>query len=96
LKDAPIIILDEATSSIDSRNETLIQKAVNELRGGRTVIMITHHLSTIVNADRIFLLDEGKLIARGTHDELYRDNDVYRFLWNEKSSADSWTIKEAR
>jgi len=96
LKDAPIIILDEATSSIDSHNETLIQKAVNELRSGKTVIMITHHLSTIVNADRIFLLDEGKLIAEGTHAELYRENDAYRFLWNEKSNADTWTIKEAR
>lgn len=96
LKDAPIIILDEATSSVDAMNETLIQNAINELRCGKTVIMITHHLSTIVNADHIFLLDEGKLIAAGTHAELLRDNNVYRFLWNEKSSADTWTIKEAR
>ncbi len=96
LKDAPIIILDEATSSVDALNETLIQKAVNELRSGKTVIMITHHLSTIVNADRIFLLDEGRLVGQGTHAELYRDNTLYRHLWNEKSSADTWTIKEAQ
>ncbi|VVS94538.1 ABC transporter ATP-binding protein [Desulfoluna spongiiphila] len=95
LKDAPIIILDEATSSVDAMNETLIQKAVNELRSGKTVIMITHHLSTIVNADRIFLLNNGRLVGQDTHAGLYRDNALYRHLWNEKSSADTWTIKEA-
>lgn len=94
LKNTSIIILDEATSSVDSVNEFLIQQAINELRHGKTVIMITHNLNTIVNADCIFLMDNGKVLAKGSHEKLYRDNEFYQYLWKEKSSASKWTIKE--
>lgn len=94
LKDAPIIIFDEATSSVDAENEAQIQEAIGELREGRTVIMITHHLSTIVHADRIILMDAGQISAQGTHPELLESSRDYIHLWNEKSSTKSWTIKE--
>ena len=71
LKDAPIVVLDEATAFADPENEALIQKALSELTRGRTVIMIAHRLSTVVGADQILVLDKGRIVEQGTVDELF-------------------------
>jgi ATP-binding cassette subfamily B protein len=69
LKDAPIILLDEATASLDPENEVLVQKAIAKLVEGKTVIMIAHRLRTVVDADQILVLENGKLVEHGTHEE---------------------------
>ncbi len=82
LKNAPILILDEATSSLDSNSEALIQKALDNLMKGRTTIAIAHRLSTIRKMDRIIVMKDGKIVEEGTHDELSRkDNGLYKDLW---------------
>jgi ATP-binding cassette, subfamily B, bacterial MsbA len=80
LRDPPLLILDEATSSLDTESEQLIQAALERLLSGRTVFVIAHRLSTISGADRILALDDGKLIESGTHDELYEAGGLYRRL----------------
>jgi ATP-binding cassette subfamily B protein len=84
LKDAPVLILDEATASIDLDNERLIQEALEELAAGRTVIMIAHRLWTVQEADRIVVLDEGRVAQSGRHDHLLADpdRDLYKRLWS--------------
>jgi ATP-binding cassette subfamily B protein len=83
LKNAPILILDEATSSLDSESESLIQKGLDVLMEGKTVITIAHRLSTIMKMDRILVIDDGKIAAQGTHDELLKDEKgLYHKLWS--------------
>lgn len=82
LKNAPILVLDEATSSLDSNSEMLIQDALNNLMRGRTTIVIAHRLSTIKKMDRIIVIDGGKIIEQGSHNELLQnDNSLYKKLW---------------
>lgn len=83
LKNAPILVLDEATSSLDSHSESLIQDAMDKLMKGKTVIVIAHRLSTIRKMDRIIVLEKGKILEEGSHDELLKnDSSLYTKLWN--------------
>jgi ATP-binding cassette subfamily B multidrug efflux pump len=81
LKDAPILVLDEATSALDSEVEAAIQESLYELMQGKTVIAIAHRLSTIATMDRLIILDQGKIIEQGTHQELIQGKGVYAQLW---------------
>ena len=81
LKNAPIVILDEATAYIDPENEAVIQRAVAKLVEDKTVIVIAHRLSTITDADRIFVIDGGRVTASGTHEQLLKDSELYREMW---------------
>ncbi len=92
LKDAPIVVLDEATAFADPENEALIQKAFARLTGGRTVIMIAHRLSTVVGADRIIVLDAGRVVEQGTHEELLKANGLYARMWADYQQAVTWRI----
>ena len=93
LKDAPIVVLDEATAFADPENEVLIQKAFAELTKGKTVIMIAHRLSTVVGADKIIVLDRGKLVEEGTHEGLKNNSGLYAHMWNEYNQAAKWQIQ---
>ena len=87
LKDAPILVLDEATSALDSESEKLIQQSLETLMQNRTSIVIAHRLSTIAKLDRIIVLDEGKIVEDGTHQELVAKNGVYAKLWRHQSGG---------
>ncbi len=94
LKDAPIVVLDEATAFADPENEALIQEAFTQLTQGRTVIMIAHRLSTVVGADEIIVLDRGKVAERGTHDALVSADGLYARMWADYQQAVTWKVKE--
>ena len=81
LKDAPIIILDEATSYTDPENEAVIQSALARLIQGKTLLVIAHRLSTVADADRIFVVEDGKIAAQGTQAELLEGCPLYRNMW---------------
>ena len=92
LKDAPIVVLDEATAFADPENEALIQKAFVKLTKDRTVIMIAHRLSTVVGADGIIVLDSGHVEEQGTHAELLAANGLYARMWTDYRKAVNWKI----
>jgi subfamily B ATP-binding cassette protein MsbA len=85
LNNPPILILDEATSSLDTESEKLVQEALNELMKSRTSIVIAHRLSTIVNADKIYVIEKGNIIEEGTHSELITDSKMYKKLYELQS-----------
>jgi ATP-binding cassette, subfamily B, bacterial len=80
LKDAPVLLLDEATSALDAANETLVQGALDALMEGRTTLVIAHRLATIVNADRILVMDAGRIVEEGTHTTLLAQGGLYASL----------------
>ncbi|MDN5486296.1 MAG: ATP-binding cassette domain-containing protein, partial [Pseudomonas sp.] len=88
LVDAPILLLDEATSALDAQSEHLIQQALPQLMQGRTTLVIAHRLATVKNADRIAVMDQGKLVAVGTHQQLIASNPLYARLAALQFSAD--------
>ncbi len=92
LKDAPIVVLDEATAFADPENEALIQRAFAQLTKGRTVIMIAHRLSTVVGADKILVLDQGSVAEQGTHQELTAAGGLYAKMWSDYNRAAAWKI----
>ena len=92
LKNAPIVVLDEATAFADPENEALIQKAFARLTQGKTVIMIAHRLSTVVSADQIIVLAEGRVAEQGTHEELVSRNGLYAKMWKDYNQAVQWKI----
>lgn len=92
LKDAPIIILDEATAYADAENEHQIQLAFEELTRGKTVLMIAHRLSTIQNADMILVFRDGKIVERGNHQELLNQKGIYASMWNEYQTQITWKV----
>lgn len=93
LKNAPIVVLDEATAFADPENEVLIQKAFAKLTKGKTVIMIAHRLSTVVGADKIIVLDGGRLVEEGKHEELKNNGGLYAHMWSEYNQAAKWKIQ---
>lgn len=93
LKNAPIVLLDEATASLDPENEVFIQQAITELVKEKTVIVIAHRLSSIVNADRIVVLKEGRIKETGTHEELCLSKGLYAGMWEEQTKARGWQVK---
>jgi ATP-binding cassette subfamily B protein IrtB len=93
LKDAPIILLDEATASLDPENEVYIQQAIQELIVDKTVVVIAHKLQTIRAADQMIVLKEGQVVETGKHDELLSQGGLYARLWQEQQQATGWTFK---
>lgn len=92
LKDAPIIILDEATSSVDPENEQALLTAVEELTKDKTLISIAHRLSTVKNADQIIVIDHGEVVQQGTHEELFYQDGIYRNFLKLRTDAAGWTL----
>lgn len=97
LKDAPIVLLDEATAFADPENEHEIQRALRRLMRGKTVVMIAHRLTSVTDADTIVVMDEGRIAEQGTHSQLLQKEGIYRRMWNEYQQSIEWTIgKEAK
>jgi len=92
LKDAPIVLLDEATASLDPENEALIQQAISTLIAGKTVVVIAHRLRTITGADKIIVLDNGKISGQGTHEGLSRKDGLYRKLYAIQQESMGWSV----
>ena len=92
LKNSPILILDEATAFADPDNETKVQEAFSSMSKGKTVIMIAHRLSTVTNADRIYVLENGKVAESGTHDTLTKSDGLYAKMWDEYNRSANWKV----
>lgn len=95
LKNAPVLILDEATAFADPDNERLVQQAFEKLSKDKTVIMIAHRLSTVTNSDRIYVLSDGKVAESGKHSELVQRNGIYSHMWNEYNKSVNWQVGKA-
>ena len=93
LKDAPIIILDEATALADPENEYMIQRAISEITRDKTVIMIAHRLSTVKNVDRIYVVENGRIVENGNHNSLVEDKGLYSKMWDEFNQSIQWKVK---
>lgn len=94
LKNAPILLLDEPTSSLDPENENLIHEALETLYKNRTVLIVGHHLQNLVSADKIIVMDHGRLAGEGRHEELLKNCPTYRILWQDQLSAGAWSLGE--
>lgn len=94
IKDAPIVILDEATAFTDPENEDKIQQSIGNLTKGKTLIMIAHRLSTIMYADNILVLERGKIVAQGTHEELLKSSPLYGSMWQAHLAAMDWSMNK--
>ena len=92
MKDAPVVILDEATSSVDPENEHLLMAAISELTRGKTLVTIAHRLNTVRDADQILVVDEGRIVQRGTHEELMREPGIYRRFIEMRREAAGWRL----
>jgi ATP-binding cassette subfamily B protein len=92
LKDAPIVVLDEATAFADPENEHLIQLALKNLMKGKTVLMIAHRLTSVTNVDRILVIDRHKIVEQGTHLQLLEQKSLYEKMWNEYQKSIKWTF----
>ena len=93
LKDAPIIILDEATALADPENEYLIQKAISEITKDKTVIMIAHRLSSVKNVDKIYVVENGRIVEEGNHHTLIGGGGIYSRMWDEFNQSIQWKVK---
>lgn len=91
LKDAPVLLLDEPTSSLDTESQLKIHKALNRIKSGRTTLTVAHWLYTIKNADKIFVLDNGEIIESGTHEQLMAENGLYRELYIKQEHEKKYT-----
>lgn len=96
LKNAPIVILDEATAFTDPENEDKIQRSIAQLTKGKTLLVIAHRLSTIKNADNIAVLKDGKIAAQGRQDELLESCPLYRDMWQAHIGAKNWSVCSAK
>ena len=92
LKDAPIVIFDEATANVDPENEDQLQRAMEALTREKTVLMIAHRLKTVRGADQILVVDQGRIVQKGTHDELIRQAGIYRDFVSERTESSRWTL----
>ena len=93
IKNAPIVVLDEATAFADPENEHLIQRALAELAKGKTVLMIAHRLSSVMDVDRILVIDQGAVVEQGSHAELLAHQGLYARMWREYRQAVHWTLQ---
>jgi ATP-binding cassette subfamily B protein len=92
LKDPPVLILDEATASLDSRLERVIREAMERLAAGRTTVVIAHRLSTVLSADQILVMDRGHVVERGRHEELIAQGGLYAALYNEQFQTEAASV----
>ena len=92
LKNAPIVILDEATANVDPENEDRLQKAFEALTHDKTVIMIAHRLKTVRNADKIIVIDRGNIVQEGKHEQLIKEQGIYRDFVGGKKEAAEWKL----
>ena len=94
LKNAPIVVLDEATAFTDPENEHLIQQALKKLTEGKTVLMIAHRLTSVMSANNILVINDGKIVEQGTHNELLKQQGIYKKMWDEYQQSINWTIRK--
>ena len=96
LKDVPVLLLDEPTASLDADNEVVVQRALDEIARERTVVMIAHRLKTVRGAEQILVLEDGKIMEQGTHDQLAGKNGLYARLWELQNQAGDYTFQSSK